>query len=46
MKAIACATLIEEMRPILPDGVVAEILDFSLPVRPSDLQAPLPGGRG
>jgi hypothetical protein len=41
IKYIACATVIEEMRPLLPPGAVAEVLDFGLHVSPEKLKATL-----
>jgi len=38
---IACATVIEEMRPFLPEGVSSETLDFGLHLRPSELKKSL-----
>lgn len=38
---IACATVIEEMLPFLPDDVPHEILDFGLHLRPADLRRSL-----
>jgi hypothetical protein len=35
---IACATVIEEMRPHLPSGVPYEVLDFGLHLNPQDLR--------
>jgi hypothetical protein len=35
---IACATVIEEMRPILPSDVPHEILDFGLHINPPELK--------
>jgi hypothetical protein len=41
IKYIACATVIEEMRPLLPPGAVAEVLDFGLHVSPEKLKETL-----
>lgn len=38
MKVIACATVIEEMLPLLPDGVSYETLDFGLHLNPQQLR--------
>lgn len=38
---IACATVIEEMSPFLPEDVSAETLDFGLHLRPSELKKSL-----
>jgi hypothetical protein len=38
---IACATVIEEMRPFLPETVPAETLDFGLHLRPQELKKSL-----
>jgi hypothetical protein len=40
-KVIACATVIEEMLPYLPEGMSYEVLDFGLHLRPSNLKARL-----
>jgi hypothetical protein len=40
---IACATVIEEMRPLLPGGVTCETLDFGLHVDPPRLRQALQG---
>ena len=40
-RVIACATVIEEMLPFLPDDVTYEVLDFGLHLRPADLRAAL-----
>lgn len=37
-RVIACATVIEEMRPLLPPDVPYEVLDFGLHLRPQDLK--------
>lgn len=37
-KVIACATVVEEMVPYLPDDVPYEVLDFGLHMDPSDLK--------
>ena len=41
IKYIACATVIEEMRPLLPPDAVAEVLDFGLHVSPEKLKESL-----
>jgi hypothetical protein len=38
---IACATVIEEMSPFLPEDVSSETLDFGLHLRPNDLKISL-----
>ena len=38
---IACATVIEEIVPFLPDEVSSETLDFGLHVRPHELKQSL-----
>ncbi len=40
-KVIACATVIEEMLPLLPPGVDTCVLDFGLHVNPEDLRSAL-----
>jgi len=40
-KVIACATVIEEMLPLLPSGVVHQTLDFGLHVNPEELRRTL-----
>ncbi len=40
-RVIACATVIEEMLPFLPDDVPYETLDFGLHLHPSDLRESL-----
>lgn len=40
-KIIACATVIEEMQPFLPDGMDHEVLDFGLHLVPSNLKEKL-----
>lgn len=40
-QVIACATVIEEMLPFLPEGVPHEVLDFGLHLRPADLKIAL-----
>lgn len=40
-RVIACATVIEEMRPLLPADVPYEVLDFGLHLRPGDLKRAL-----
>ena len=37
-KIIACATVIEEMQPLLPQGVTSETLDFGLHMIPNNLR--------
>jgi hypothetical protein len=37
-KVIACATVIEEMIPLLPDDLSYEVLDFGLHLNPGDLK--------
>ena len=37
-KVVACATVIEEMLPMLPDGMTYEILDFGLHLTPEKLR--------
>ena len=37
-KVIACATVIEEMLPFLPEDIPHEILDFGLHLRPAELK--------
>jgi hypothetical protein len=37
-RVIACATVVEEMRPLLPPDVPYEVLDFGLHLRPQDLK--------
>ena len=37
-KIIACATVIEEMLPLLPDGMSYQVLDFGLHLRPKNLK--------
>lgn len=41
VKVIACATVIEEMAPRMPDAMAREVLDFGLHFRPGGLQAAL-----
>ena len=41
IKYIACATVIEEMRPLLPSDAMAEVLDFGLHVSPEKLKETL-----
>jgi hypothetical protein len=36
-KIIACATVIEEIIPIMPDGLSCDVLDFGLHIRPGEL---------
>jgi len=38
IKVIACATVIEEMLPLLPPGMTYEILDFGLHLHPEKLR--------
>ncbi len=40
-KVIACATVIEEMLPFLPDDVSHEVLDFGLHLNPAELKKAL-----
>jgi hypothetical protein len=40
-KIIACATVIEEMLPLLPTGVSHQILDFGLHIHPDSLRTEL-----
>lgn len=40
-QVIACATVIEEMLPFLPNDVPHEVLDFGLHLRPADLKIAL-----
>jgi hypothetical protein len=40
-KIIACATVIEEMLPLLPEGVTYEVLDFGLHLTPEKLRSQL-----
>ena len=40
-KVIACATVIEEMIPLLPDGLPYEVLDFGLHLNPDKLKSVL-----
>ena len=40
-KIIACATVIEEMLPLLPEGVTYEVLDFGLHLTPENLRGQL-----
>lgn len=37
VKVIACATVIEEMTPRMPDGMAREVMDFGLHFRPGGL---------
>ena len=41
VKVIACATVIEEMLPLMPDEMPREVLDFGLHLRPGGLTAAL-----
>lgn len=40
-KIIACATVIEEMLPLLPEGVTYQVLDFGLHLTPEKLRGQL-----
>lgn len=40
-KIIACATVIEEIQPLLPKGMAYEVLDFGLHMTPNDLKKTL-----
>lgn len=40
-KVIACATVIEEMLPYLPEGISYEVLDFGLHLVPANLKSKL-----
>lgn len=40
-KVLACATVVEEMLPLLPDGVEYEVFDFGLHVNPANLKRAL-----
>ncbi|MEW5959712.1 MAG: DUF1638 domain-containing protein, partial [Chloroflexota bacterium] len=40
-KVVACATVIEEMLPLLPSGMQVEVLDFGLHLHPEKLRASL-----
>lgn len=40
-KIIACATVVEEVLPILPEGISCEVLDFGLHLTPEKLRATL-----
>jgi len=40
-KILACATVIEEMLPLMPPGMAYEVLDFGLHVRPDELKRTL-----
>ena len=40
-KVIACATVIEEMLPLLPSDITYEVLDFGLHLRPEGLKVAL-----
>lgn len=40
-KVIACATVIEELQPFLPEGMQRHVLDFGLHTRPAGLRAAL-----
>lgn len=41
VKVVACATVIEEMTPLMPPGMAREVLDFGLHFRPGGLTAAL-----
>ena len=41
IKVIACKTVIEEMRPLLPSSVTSEVLDFGLHITPEKLRESL-----
>jgi hypothetical protein len=41
IKVVACKTVIEEMRPLLPSGVTHEVLDFGLHITPEKLREAL-----
>ena len=41
VKIIACATVIEELRPLLPDGVQVQSLEFGLHLKPDELRRSL-----
>jgi hypothetical protein len=41
IKVVACATVIEEMLPLLPAGMQHEVLDFGLHLNPENLRATL-----
>jgi len=45
-KIIACATVIEEMLPLLPPEVQTQTLDFGLHLRPEGLRRSLQEARG
>ncbi|MBN1220327.1 MAG: DUF1638 domain-containing protein [Anaerolineae bacterium] len=40
-KVVACATVIEEILPLLPDGMTYEVLDFGLHLTPEKLRSKL-----
>ena len=40
-RIIACATVIEEMLPKLPEGLTYEVLDFGLHLKPENLKEEL-----
>jgi len=40
-KVLACATVIEEMLPLMPPGMTHQVLDFGLHVNPESLKAAL-----
>jgi hypothetical protein len=40
-KVLACATVIEEMLPLMPEGMAYEVLDFGLHLVPSNLKSKL-----
>ncbi len=39
-KIIACATVVEEVLPILPEGISCEVLDFGLHLTPENCVRP------
>jgi hypothetical protein len=40
-RVIACATVVEEMLPLLPEDVTSDVLDFGLHLRPGELKKAL-----
>lgn len=38
VKVVACATVVEELRPRLPEGVACQVLDFGLHIQPKLLK--------
>ena len=40
-KVLACATVMEEMLPLLPSDVAYQVLDFGLHINPANLKAAL-----